>query len=446
MRLGLRNRLLLTTTLVLCGGLGLTGWVLDRSFAASLETSAQEQLKLVIYGLIGVAEEAKGTLRVPTGRLEPRLAQPDSGLYARVWSARGTPVWESPSLALAAQPAVIAGNLPMDLQPGRFRFAADDGHFQAYYPVIWEDADEQVFILNAAVDRDPFHAETDQFRRTWMVGLAVVALVLVIVQVMAIALGLRPVALMSNRVKEVEAGKRQEMGSDYPPELNALARNLDVFIAHESASRDRYRRAMEDLAHSLKTPLAVLRNALASRTTPTEQSALLGEQLDRMETAVSYQLSRAIAARPSLHAPSVRVAPLCERLVRALDKAYRDKITCEWNIDAEASVRCDERDLMEMLGNLLENAFKYGSTRVRITTETSEDSMAVVCIEDDGPGIPPRLRQAVLARGVRADSRTDGHGIGLAVVVELAAAYGGRLTIGEGGLGGAAVRLHLPAR
>ncbi len=446
MTLGLRNRLLLTTTLVLGGGLAATGWVLDRSFAASLETGAREQLKLVIYGLIGVAEDSGDSLRFPMAPLEPRLAQPGSGLYARVWSSRGAPVWESPSLALAGREMSIRSALPSDLQPGRFRFITDAAHYQAFYPVIWEDAEAQVFILHVAVDRQPFFNETREFRRTLMLGLAAVALAMMLVQALAIAIGLRPVAQMSARVKEVEAGNRQEMGRDYPPELDDLARNLDLFIAHESESRDRYRKAMEDLAHSLKTPLAVLRNALGGSSDQGDQGVLLKEQLDRMETAVGYQLSRAIAARPSLHAPSVPIAPLCDRLVRALNKAHPEKITCENRIAATVVARCDERDLMELLGNLLENAFKYGKSRVRISSRTAEDGLVVICIEDDGPGVPVDLRDAVLARGVRADTQVDGHGIGLAVVVELAAAYGGHVTIGDGELGGAAVSLHLPSR
>ena len=129
-------------------------------------------------------------------------------------------------------------------------------------------------------------------------------------------------------VEEVESGARREMGDDYPRELDGLARNLDRFIEHEAASRDRYRKAMEDLAHSLKTPLAVLKNALRGRGASGED-ALLAEQLDRMENAVAYQLSRAIAARPALHAPQVPLAGLVDRLVRALEKAHPDKMHCQ---------------------------------------------------------------------------------------------------------------------
>ncbi len=442
MSLGIRNRLLVSSTLVLATGLGLTGWLLDRSFDASLETGAREQLKLVVYGLIGVAEEHDAGLEFPTEPLEPRLAQPGSGLYARVWSSRGDLVWESPSLRLAAVETNALPALPSDLQPGRFRFRTDARHYVAYYPVIWESAGEQTFILSVAVDRAPFRAESREFRRTWIAGLIAVVVLLMLVQALGIALGLRPVAVMAARVEEVESGARREMGDDYPRELDGLARNLDRFIEHEAASRDRYRKAMEDLAHSLKTPLAVLKNALRGRRASGED-ALLAEQLDRMENAVAYQLSRAIAARPALHAPQVPLAGLVDRLVRALEKAHPDKMHCQNTVAATTVVRCDERDLMEMLGNVLENAFKYGRSQVRVGAE-GESGWVAIAIEDDGPGIPAALRTAVLARGARADTRVDGHGIGLSVVVELATAYGGALDIEDSDLGGAKVLLRLP--
>ena len=153
-----------------------------------------------------------------------------------------------------------------------------------------------------------------------MFGLAAVVIALMGAQVLAIAWGLRPVATMASRIEAIEAGRRERMGEDYPPELSGLARNIDRFIDHEISSRDRYRTAMDDLAHSLKTPLAVFRNALTSG--QAEDQKLLRDQLDRMETTVAHQLSRAMAARPVVLAGWTAPAPLAERLIKALRTAY----------------------------------------------------------------------------------------------------------------------------
>jgi len=224
-------------------------------------------------------------------------------------------------------------------------------------------------------------------------------------------------------------------------ELQGLAENLDRFIAHEHRSRSRYRKAMEDLAHSLKTPLAVIRNALSDATS--NQSDLLGEQLDRMETTVTHQLSRASVSGPVIVGREVNLHSLVERLLRALNTAYMERgIEVEQLLPQDLSVRGDERDLMEMLGNLLENAFKYTTRRIAIRGECAEKT--VVTIEDDGPGIAAQLRSEVLNRGTRADRLQPGQGIGLAMVQELLEAYEGELEIAESRWGGALIKLTLP--
>ena len=213
---------------------------------------------------------------------------------------------------------------------------------------------------------------------------------------------------------------------------------------------------MEDLAHSLKTPLAVMRNELSSRsitsssTSSTSSSGddLVAEQLDRMETTVTYQLSRAAVSGPVVVGRAVPVGALVERLLRALNTAYRDRqIKVEHLVPADLSVRGDERDLLEMLGNLLENAFKYTRTRIAISADregSEREGVMRLLIEDDGPGIEDSMRERVLNRGTRADEIQSGQGIGLAMVNELVIVYRGKLSIGVSRWGGAAIHLQLP--
>ena len=199
---------------------------------------------------------------------------------------------------------------------------------------------------------------------------------------------------------------------------------------------------MEDLAHSLKTPLAVIRNAL-SDDPATKQIGLLTEQLDRMETTVTHQLSRASVSGPVIVGRAVNLCSLVDRLLRALHSAYADRdVKVDLLLPPDLSVRGDERDLMEILGNLLENAFKYTRSRISIRGELNEK--VAVIIEDDGPGIEPQLRKEVLNRGARGDQVQPGQGIGLAMVQDLLEVYEGELEIGQSRWGGALIRLTLP--
>lgn len=442
MRSGIQSRLLVTTTLVLGISLTLAGLALDRSVRMSTLSGAEEQLRLVIYSLMGALETSGATLDVPDPLPEPRLGQPESGLYAWVSNDAGNLRWRSPSAVTGGVPGP---NPAARLEPGEFRFSGQpaerDGLLRLSYAVIWEDTRERVLTFHVAANWTPFRATIVSFRRNLYVGVGAVTALFVLAQILAIRWGLRPLRTMAQEVREMEEGRRQRLSDAYPTELTGLAENLDRFVAHEERSRSRYRRAMEDLAHSLKTPLAVVRNALER--VPEDTRQLLEEQLDRMQSTVTHQLSRASVTGPVIVGRPVDVAVLVDRLLRALNTAYHDR-----NIDVTADlprpcrVRGDERDLMEMLGNLLENAFKYTHSRVRVSAAL--DGILTLRVEDDGPGIAAEVRRAVLDRGTRADEVQAGHGIGLSVVAELVALYHGTLRIEESPLGGACLVLELP--
>ena len=293
------------------------------------------------------------------------------------------------------------------------------------------------------LDAGPQAVETiiAQFRQSLGLGLGAATAFFILAQLLALRWGLLPLRRMAGEVSELESGDRERLSDGYPRELTGLAGNLDRFVLHEQRSRARYRNALEDLAHSLKTPLAVVRNSLLE---PQPNGALLSEQLDRMETTVTHQLTRASASGPVVVGKSVALASVVERLVRALTTAYAERdIHAELCLDEGVRARGDERDFMEMLGNLIENGFKYTRSAVKISV-AGASGWAEVCIEDNGPGIPPALREEVLSRGTRLDEIEAGQGIGLAVVAELVALYEGELEIGESDLGGAAIRLKLP--
>ena len=443
----LQSRLLLLTALVLGTCLGAAGWVLDRSFKATVRAAAAEQLQATAHGVLGAADERGSEIVFATTLAEPRLSQPQSGLYAFVQDAGGDVLWRSPS---AAASGVEPPTFPQLRRPapGESVFAKQSAtHFALGYTVVWESLGTQMTIWVVA-DWTPYRGRILAFRRNVAIGLTGAALFFLFVQLAAVRLGLAPLRRMVARIRRLEAGEATDIGQDYPPELSGLARTLNRFIAYERDNRERYRHAMDNLAHSLKTPLAVLKNA--AREQRGDDADLVREQVTRMETTVAHQLSRAAAARLALPVRPLALLPTAARVTRALRHAYAEKavtVDAPWEADQPEpnayAVRVDERDALEMLGNLIENAFKYTRSRVRISAALTPGGVATT-VEDDGDGIPESMREQVLRRGVRADTATTGQGIGLAVVVEIATSYGGRLEIASSDLGGAAVRLELP--
>ncbi len=441
---GLQARLLLTTALVLTTCLGAAVWVLDRTHKDAVRNGAAEQLRAVTNGLLSAAEEHGDVLSFGKALGDPRFGQPNSGLYAYVERADGTVVWQSPSMLASG----VDARRPLKRRPAPSESVferADTGtgpeRFVMAYTVIWESLDDAEFTVWVLADRSPFRAQILEFRRKSTIGLASAAAIFIVIQFAALRWGLAPVRRMAGRIRGIETGTDADIGDDYPRELSGLARNVNRFVAYEKDNRDRYRRAMDDLAHSLKTPLAVLKNAL--REFNGSDAGMIRDQVERMETTVTHQLSRAAAVRTVLPKESVPVMAVAERITHALERAYVDKRIAVELADSRLAVRVDERDLLEMLGNLIENAFKYTHSRVRIATRATDGRCAIV-IEDDGAGIAPADRELVLRRGTRADTASAGHGIGLAVTVELAAVYDGDLTIDDSELGGAEVRLELP--
>lgn len=454
----IRARVLLVASLALAGFLGITGAALDRAFRSSAESSVRDYLQTQVYGLLGAAELAPdSTLDLPPSLPEPRLSQTNSGLFAWVTDAAGETVWKSPSaLGVGASP----GPSPA---PGGFTFRrgeTDAGQpvFVLQYSVVWETAEgrELPFQIMMAEDFSLYQSRVNEFRRTLWLWLLSSVVMLIIVQLGVLLWVLRPLRGIASEINRVERGERDRLSTDYPDELQSLALNLNALLANERKQRQRYRDKLDDLAHSLKTPLAVLRNisdrksANGRRANPRENdtSEMLSEvstQVDRMHDIVSYQLRGSTGATGefSLARP---VRPEIDKIARSLGKAYYDR---DIEIEVDASDQCrfrgDVGDFLEILGNVMDNACKHCRRRVRVSVAHSEDNEElIITVEDDGAGIPEPRRREILERRVRGDTRTEGQGIGLAVVHSITTDYGGSVEIGDAKLGGARVVIRLP--
>lgn len=444
----IRARVLLAVSVVLVGFLGLAGLALDRAFRSSAESSVREYLESQVYGLLAAAEIAPGgRLELPPSLPEPRLSRTNTGLFAWVRDASGGVVWKSPS-ALGTEMDGRAQPAPGSFAFRRAATASGQAVLAASYSVIWETAagDELPFVVTVAEDFSAYQARVSTFRRTlwlWLVGLVVV---LVIAQLAMLVWLLRPLGNIAAEVGGVERGERDRLSTDYPEELRVLALNLNALLANERNQRQRYRDKLDELAHSLKTPLTVLRNIVDRQ--DDRNSDMLREvagQVERMQTIVSYQLHSAAGNRGEF-ALARPVKPEIEKLARSLNKAYHDRdIEITIDVDARHRFRGDVGDFVEIMGNLMDNACKYSRGRVRVAAEQGGADELALAVEDDGPGIPGDRRDAILGRRVRGDTRMEGQGIGLAVVADIVSGYGGSVEIaGSDSLGGARVVVRLP--
>ena len=267
-----------------------------------------------------------------------------------------------------------------------------------------------------------------------------------VLQFLILRWGLRPLNRLAEDISRVEQGVSEKLEGAYPAEVEPVTRNLNRLIGTERSQRERYRNTLADLAHSLKTPLAVITGASSEKHTLQSYSALVEEQAGRMAQIVQYQLSRAVKAKEQTIASAIPLESSIRRITSALEKVYASKGMRLSYQGLESKVFAgDERDLMELMGNLLENAFKYGTSQVSISAE-EDQSFLILVIEDDGPGVGIESDRVILQRGARLDTSLPGQGIGLAVCVDILSSYNGSLEVDRSKkLGGAAFIIRVPA-
>lgn len=442
----LQNRLLLAVSILLTVFLGLTGAVLDRAFRSSLETGVAEQLQVQIYVLLAAVDEADGDFYFSENLREPRFSQLNSNLYGFISSASdGELLRTASALDINSATLGLAHNLAIgSTNFGRLQTTAGTEFFVSSYAVTWENRPTPI-MFSVLESTDTFEAEAANFRnslRSWLGGLAVLLLVL---QLLLLHWGLAPLRRLARDLKQIENGQSEALDTSYPIELSAVTQNLNLLIQSERKQQSRYRTTLADLAHSLKTPLAVIQGELGSGAANKDHGSLVQEQLDRMNQIVTYQLQRAVSAgNASTLARQVNVAEVVARVARALKKVYVDKaVDIDIDVDGTLNFLGDERDLLEMLGNLLDNACKYGRGKVAVTAvlESVTPARMRLRIDDNGPGITPADRERVLQRGVRLDTLAQGQGIGLAVVADIATSYGASISVADSRLGGASIIL-----
>lgn len=440
----LRLRLLAWTSLLLAASFALLGAVIDSGFKAALAQAQRDLLDSQIITLLAVAEPGDGdTLALPFDMPEARLNAPGSGLYASIRDAEGTVLWRSASAVgldlEPASPLPSAGQRSVTAQ----RTSTGEQLQTMTLGIVWQfdDTRSRYFAFSVGESGESIEAQLESFRGQLYLAFALIALVLLVAMALLLSWLLRPLGRIAREIRAVEAGEQAGLGADYPSELTGVARNLNRLLESETRRATRYQQTLGNLAHSLKTPLAAAQSLLAERDTP---DTAVADQLDRMDAIVRYQLARPAAAGGRLTGRgAVEVLPELHLLLDGLDKVYRDKgVSAELDVAEGLYFDGDRGDLVEIVGNLLDNAYKWSRRQVLVSVRP-EAGRLVFSIEDDGPGIDDVA--GALARGIRLDESTPGTGIGLPVAKELVELYEGSLEIGRSDLGGARIRVALPA-
>ncbi len=442
----LRARLLLAATLVLVVFMLLSGAALEQAFRSSAQQAQRDKMQALIYFLLGSAENGENDILTipPNAQLDPRLGRVRSGLAALIFDAKGKVIWRSASLE-SPVPDLQAPKV------GDSLFTEFDDQFALSYGVNWAaDTGSHLFTspkprrytIAVLEDKTPYRTQLGVFRRTLWIGLGFAASALLLLQLLVLRWGLAPLRRLARELRLVESGEQARIESSYPDELMPLASGLNTMIQGERNQQSRYRNALDDLAHSLKTPLAVLRGLAEDKAADAALRERLRDPVGRIQEITDHQLRKAATAGRRTFAEPVRLQPLVEKIAGALSKVYADKQPeFTFAIDERLRARADEGDLYEMLGNLMDNAGKWCRKRIRVSALYAERKLQLI-VEDDGPGFPAEA-DTLLQRGVRADSLTPGQGIGLGAVAEMVRAYDGSIALGRSELGGGRVDVAL---
>lgn len=445
----------ITSRLVVGTGLVLTVFVVLIAFSVSYsvhqraETARIDSLKGLVYGILGATDiDAKAKLSVNSLALpDARLNNASSGLFAELIGSDGNVLWQSESVTGILPDTVIRpiGDWLFEtIEPGKQATPQLPLH-RLQLSIAWEfdNGEELPFIVHVVDEADSLTRQLKRFDRTLWASLLASALALLAIQLLVLRRSLKPLLEIGKQVAAIERGDRDELSNQVPLELTPLSSGLNALLRAERQRHAQYRHLLEDLSHNLKTPLSVLRN-LSNSTESTDPliADTIKEQTQLMQTSIERYSKRASIRSPRYLSATISVRPVIERIIQSLCKLYYSPVTdFQLDVPETFSIRMDEADLLEVLGNVLENACKYGATNVKISCGESDRTLT---IDDDGPGFPDGNLKRYTQRGIRADTTTSGTGIGLAASQQLLESYGGSIMLHHSTDGGARVILDFP--
>jgi len=427
----LKARLTFSALLVILLILPVIGITLNNAFESHIKTSIKNELIAYSYSILAVTEIENKHIIMPEQLLENRFNVIDSGLYALIQKSTSNNqntgddnLWSSSSALTLESTIYKTLNRPNVGETSFYEVLNDTKQYFVYtITVSFNEGSHPLGItLSILIDQTDFNLSVEKFKYQLYLWLVILAFLLIVVQVIWLLWTLKPLKMLKTELSLVETGEALQLQESYPQELEQVTQQVNILLKTEQNQRKRYRNALSDLTHSLKTPLAVIQSS-------DNLSVNQQEQLILINQTIEHQLKRAQSAGESSWHLGCKVLPVINKLISAFNKIYYDKdilFTCE--ISEELHFKGDESDLMEMLGNVIDNACKATKSAILIKGSNTKDSLYIQ-IEDDGEGVSLATKELILNRGMRADSYQKGHGIGLAIVNDIVASYQGIILI-----------------
>lgn len=411
--------------------LPIIGFTLTKAFEKQLMLAIQNELKAYSYSIFTVAEVDNNQLLMPELLLETQFNVSQSGLYALITSLpknrrqaekNDEPLWQSQSLLTLSLPRSLPFPEVGQTQFSQLNLAGNNHLLYSFSVSFSENGQSFPVTLHLIKDQQGFSIVLQDFKQQLWAWLLVLMAVFIFVQIIWLLWTLKPLNVLTHELESIEKGHKKALDANYPRELQRVTQQLNALLITEENQRKRYRNALADLAHSLKNPLAIIQSQI-------DISASAREQLQIINQIIEHQLKRAQSAGQSSWHLGVQISQVINKLISTLSKIYRDKnLTFMVNIDENAIFKGDEADLMEILGNVLDNACKAAKEKISITVVITGKKVTIE-IADDGVGIDESQQAVILSRGGRADTYQTGHGIGLAIVNDLVSSYQGQLAI-----------------
>lgn len=455
--LSLKKRLAFVSFFVLIITFSVIYLITQSAYYTASESRIQEALTSQTYPLMAIAEENQGKLSIPDLVKNERLDHLNLGWVAYVFTVDGELVWRSRS----SDTYIALPDYKLNYSLNKMLKSALDEHdfFWVGETITWEyDLEEEEssttegeingefaeqqndkpqqgqYLFLVGERKSILDLAADEYQRKLATWLSVSAIILIFILVIALNASLEPLKDARRQIELVSRGEIDRVKGEFPDEIQPLTSSINQLLQSERLQRKRYRDALGNLAHSLKTPLTVIKSMLQKPSADFNQQ--LAEQVKRIDDIVKYQLNRSVVTSGRVLNKTIHMGTEIGKIVDALRKVHADK---RLSIAYEISQRChfpgELGDLIELIGNLADNACKWAETKV-VISGYSQDNLLYLKVSDDGPGIPLNKRQLILDRGKRLDQQAEGQGLGLSIVMDIIQSYRGELKIEDSDLGG----------
>ncbi|WP_072392654.1 HAMP domain-containing sensor histidine kinase [Hyphomicrobium sp. CS1GBMeth3] len=442
----LRNRLIVAATAWIAFGMVLAWLILSNVFRVHVTQQFYDELFVHIAELQRLAHVENGRAVLSADLSDPRYDVENSGFYWEI-QQQGNVLARSPSMKAA--PLKTPPDERSDVGIHTHRIAGPTGELLVAESLEWKDPGKPPVQFIIGTDKRHLDDVVASFNNALSWSLTGLGLSMVVAAALLILYAMRPLGQLNTSLYDVRSGKLKRMPGSFPSEVQPLVDNLNAMLSSVTELIQRARTQAGNIAHGLKTPLAILTDEayrLQQQGLDTSACTIL-DQCRKMQTQIDYQTTRArvVASRLSPGA-AADVGRVASDVVAALSRIYAHRgLQFEVDVSDSLHVACEVQDLQEILGNLIDNAGKHAKSRVRVAAGAVAGSLIDISISDDGPGLPPEAHEVVFNVGERWDTQSAGSGLGLSIARDLVTLYGGTINLAQSSLGGLKASIHLPA-